>query len=445
MKKQLVTTYEEAVEYLFAIPRFTGKNSIEDTKAFLHKLGDPDKELSIIHVAGTNGKGSVCAYMRSVLETAGKRVCMFTSPHLVEVTERFYICGKDVEKEGFLGAFLQIYEMLDWKALEEDYGYHPSFFEYLFFMAMLLFREAGCDVCILETGLGGRLDATNSVSTKALSVITSISLDHMEYLGDTVEKIASEKAGIMMKGVPAVVLHREQSVSDVFCEKAEEIGNALYFVSKERVQSLKKGNKSIAFSISTDYYKDIRITLRTLAIYQVENALLAIKALELWDKNREITPEILQEGLKKCFWQGRMEEVLPEVYVDGAHNEDGVKAFLETVEQDGFKGTRSLLVSVVKDKDYPSIFKEIVDSKLFTRIVTAPIQSGRALSKSELKESIERCASLCGEEISFEALDTVPEALEELLRSRLRTERIYVAGSLYLVGEVKGYLREQDI
>ncbi|MDE7045821.1 MAG: hypothetical protein K2O97_12585, partial [Acetatifactor sp.] len=167
MKKQVITTFEEAEKYLNETPRFTAKNTMEDTRAFLHRLGDPDRKMKIIHVAGTNGKGSVCAYMRSILEAAGYRVALFSSPHLVDIRERFVVEGRMISKEDFLRAFLRIYDLLDWERLEASApadgccdpakaGYHPTYFEYLFFIAMGLFPESEPDFCILETGLGGR-------------------------------------------------------------------------------------------------------------------------------------------------------------------------------------------------------------------------------------------------------------------------------------------------
>ena len=161
MEKKTISSYDEAVDYIFNVPRFTKKNTMDDTKSFLEKLGNPDRDLKIIHVAGTNGKGSVCAYMRSILETAGKKVAVFTSPHLVDVRERFMIDGEMISKQAFYEAFQVIYNLLNWEELEAGEGYHPTFFEYMFFIAMLVFKEAAPDFCILETGLGGRLDATN--------------------------------------------------------------------------------------------------------------------------------------------------------------------------------------------------------------------------------------------------------------------------------------------
>ena len=256
MKRQKIGNYEEAVEYLLSIPRFTKKNTMEDTKAFLKRLGNPDQSFRIIHVAGTNGKGSVCAYMRRILEEAGYSVCVFTSPHLVDIRERFLIKGEMVTKTAFLKAFGQIYDMIPWDILsrEDVFNesgklpegfYHPTFFEYLFFMACLMFRDAGPDYVILETGLGGRLDATNSVSHKELTVITRISLDHMEYLGDTPEKIASEKAGIMAKGTPVIYSDTSDAVCAVFDEWAEKIGASAWTKSKNDYALINFRDKNI--------------------------------------------------------------------------------------------------------------------------------------------------------------------------------------------------------
>ena len=204
MEKVRITSFEEAESYLNQLPVMTAKHTMEETKAYLRKLGDPDRRMHIIHVAGTNGKGSVCAYLRYILEAMGKQVAVFTSPHLVDIRERFLIKGQMPSKETFLQAFLQIYDSLDWEALAVGEGYHPTYFEYLFFIAMILFDREDLDYCILETGLGGRLDATNAVAKKELSVITRISLDHVAILGHTIAAIAREKAGIMQAGCRAV-------------------------------------------------------------------------------------------------------------------------------------------------------------------------------------------------------------------------------------------------
>ena len=443
MKKQVITTFEEAEAYINDTPRFTTKNTMEDTKAFLHRLGDPDRKMRIIHVAGTNGKGSVCAYMRSILEAAGYRVAVFTSPHLMDIRERFVVDGEMISKEDFLRAFLKVYELIDRKepdmpeqddrqAQQENFGYHPSYFEYLFFIAMILFPERNPDFCILETGLGGRLDATNSVSKKELTVITHISLDHVEYLGNTTEEIAGEKAGIMQAGAEAVFWDSGSAVTAVFEEKAAALGISAYSVSNKDYRFLKNNKKSIDFSVSTEYYGYISLTLQTIAAYQMENVALAVRAIEKLDRKRTVTEAHIRQGVKACFWAGRMEEVRPEVYVDGAHNEDGIRAFLESVSQDGVQGGRSLLFSVVRDKDYDKMVEELVRSEFFSKIAIAHMQTGRALELGCLKSVFDRYPDCC-----YTVYDNVTVALQELLHSRKPDERVYIAGSLYLAGEIK--------
>ena len=464
MNKRTITTYEEAESYINDIPRFTTKHTMEDTKAFLKSLGNPDRKMKIIHVAGTNGKGSVCAYLRSILEAAGYRVAVFTSPHLVDIRERFVAEGKMISREDFLRVFLQVYEALDWDELEKEAPdreapeqaggeqsvpepYHPSYFEYLFFMAMLFFAEKQPDYCILETGLGGRLDATNSVFRKELAVITRIGLDHTEYLGDTLEEIAGEKAGIMAEGTPVVCWDTCPETTAVFRGKSADLEISAFFVSKKDYTFGKNMNKTIDFSLHTGYYGYISLTLRTIAAYQMENAALAVRAIEALDKGRTVTAGQIQAGIEACFWAGRMEEVLPEVYVDGAHNEDGIRAFLETVAQDGLQAQettdggfmslnrrtgRSLLFGAVKDKDCESMVGRLAESGLFDRIAITGLRTERGTSPEALKRLFELYPHC-----SLSIYGSASEAFRSLLADRDPGERIYVAGSLYLAGEIK--------
>lgn len=425
LQKRTITTFEEAESYIGEIPRFTTKHTIEETKAFLHSLGDPDKKMKIIHVAGTNGKGSVCAYLRSILEAAGYRVAMFTSPHLADIRERFVSDGEMISREDFLRLFLHIYERLDGDA------YHPSYFEYLFFMAVLYFAERQPDYCILETGLGGRLDATNAVSGKVLSVITRIGMDHVEYLGNTLAQIAGEKAGIMCAGAPAVCWDTCARTTEVFKETAAKLGIPLYFVSKNDYSFSKFLNKTIDFSLHSGYYGYISLTLHTIAAYQMENAALAVRAVEVLDGGKTISAEHVRKGVASCFWAGRMEEVLPEVYVDGAHNEDGVRAFLESVALDG-RTSRSLLFGVMKDKDYDGMVEKLAGSGLFDRIAVAHMRSERSVPLETLRQLFATYP-----DCRCDVYPSVEAALRGLLESRSAGERIYVAGSLYLAGEIK--------
>ena len=287
--------YEEIVQYLLSIPKFSSKNEASHTKSLLERLGSPQKVFSIIHVAGTNGKGSVCAYVNSVLCEAGKRVGMFTSPHLVRVNERFRIQGKPVSDEAIVRAFEKVKTVMD--AMEEEGLNHPTFFETMLALGMVIFREANVEWLLLETGMGGRLDATNVVTPK-LTAITSIGMDHMEYLGNTLEEIAGEKAGIIKEKVPVVFAQGAGEVNRVICQKAEKLRAPLYPVSRKQVKTLKKDNKTIAFFVENRYYESVSLTLSTIGTYQIENALVAHKLLEL--TGEEIPKEAYENGFRNA-------------------------------------------------------------------------------------------------------------------------------------------------
>ena len=441
-------TFEEAVAYLKDMPRFTVKKNPADNrdlKWFLKKLGNPEQDLRIIHVAGTNGKGSVCAYMSSILQEAGYRTGIFTSPHLVDMRERFTVNGKMISEE----AFLQVYRAVG-DALQEANSANPefvlNFYEYLFCMALLCFAEEKPDYCIIETGLGGRLDATNYVDNKLLTVITRISLDHVQYLGDTTAKIAAEKAGILRPSVPVVYLDGDADASAVICRKASELGAPQIPVSKKDYTFLGFRKKYIDFSLRSEYYNYISLTLHTIARYQMENAALAVRAVEVLFRSTDQTvtgdgycagtgcpaSEEIRRGILNCFWQGRMEEILPSVYVDGAHNDDGIRAFLDTVKEDGCTGGRRLLFGVAADKDCRHMIQRVITSGLFDRIAFTHMRTARSASLEKLREILAAYP-----EEQFTMYTEVDTALRAELADRRPGERLYIAGSLYLVGEIK--------
>lgn len=442
--------------YLDGMPRFTVKKDPKDTRDlrwFLKKLGNPEQNLRLIHVAGTNGKGSVCAYMRSILEASGYRTAMFTSPHLVDMRERFVVNGEMISREAFLQAFLAVgngLQMVNSEAEPAEKNGTPefvlNFYEYLFCMALLCFAEEKTDYCIIETGLGGRLDATNYVDNKLLTVITRISLDHVQYLGNTTAKIAAEKAGILRPGVPVVYLDGDADASAVICRKASELGAPQIPVSKKDYTFLGFRKKYIDFSLRSEYYNYISLTLHTIARYQMENAALAVRAVEVLFRSTDTeetggrscagagcpTPEEIRQGILGCFWQGRMEEVLPEVYVDGAHNDDGIRAFLDTVKEDGCTGGRRLLFGVAADKDCRHMIQRVITSGLFDRIAFTRMRTARSASLEELRELLTAYP-----EDRFTMYTEADTALRTESSGRQPGERLYIAGSLYLVGEIK--------
>ena len=429
-------SYEEAVNYILDVPRFTKKNVPEDTERFFDFLGRPGERAKIVHVAGTNGKGSVCAFVTSVLERAGISTGLFSSPHLVDIRERFRLNGEMISREAFASCLNRVMDSLElFRAETGKAEYHPTFFELLFFMGMLWFSDQKAEAIVLETGMGGRLDATNVVRRPAVCVITRIGLDHMEYLGDTKEKIAAEKAGIIKPRVPVVFWDEDPSVSRVIVEKAKKIDAETIPVSEEEVGFFNFKNKTVDFSMRSGYYEYIRVCLHTPAVYQRQNAALAVRALEVVNGKlmqepeaaKRITREAIEEGLSATHWSGRMEEVLPGVLIDGAHNEDGVHAFLESVRHDGCEGRRSLLFSVVSDKRAGRMAEQILESGLFSRIVAAPMKSGRSLTREQLDEIWMGQAEL---------YDSPEKAFDTLIREKGKKDMVYAAGSLYLAGQL---------
>lgn len=430
-----------AEEYLGRIPLWTReKNSLEDIRGFLDALGNPDGGLSIIHVAGTNGKGSVCAYLTYALAEAGYRVGTFVSPHLIEVRERFLLNGKPVEEPLFTKAFLAVKDALDpWMAK----GFkHPSFFEYLFYMACLMFSWQKVDFWVMETGLGGRLDTTNVVKRPLVSVITSISLDHTQYLGETVEEIAGEKAGIIKPEVPVVYDGNCAAAAEVIAQKARERKAAAYGVVREDFSVDRDGNEKKAYSgrILKEKATGEEVRIPFSALYQADNGALAWKTLQvlmdagLVDRQRKM---LLKRGMGKTVWPGRMEEILPGVYLEGAHNPGGIQAFAETAQR--IPAARKLvLFGAVGDKAYGEMVTLLCRRLKPDMAAVAHIRNGRDLGSEDLKRCFER------EDCPVRSFRRSEEALEFLLSQKKKEDVIFCLGSLYLIGELKGYLRESS-
>ncbi len=440
----------ECEEFISTLQKFTTKHSIEETREFLDFMGSPDENMNIIHVAGTNGKGSVCSFLSSIIQKAGYTAGMFISPHLVSITERFRIDDKPIRNELFSEIFVETLKRIDEYGCED---YFPTYFEFLFFMAMILYDVYPVDYLILETGLGGRLDATNSVRSPKLCVITEIGLDHMQYLGDTVEKIAAEKAGIIKESVPVVFFDKRPSCSKVISDVAADKGSECYKVTYEDISDIslridEYGNKYIDFSLKSLYDYSMCIALSTCAKYQAENAAIAAIAAEVLGKDdKNITKECILAGLKSANWEGRMEQLSPGLFVDGAHNIDGINAFIDSVRcmADSNAGTsqtyRRLLFGVVSDKQYPEMIRALISSKLFDMISVTNLATDRSVSMDDLKQTIKSLQS--DDDIVLPQIryyTNVRDALINMIAERKAGDMIYVAGSLYLVGEVRSII-----
>ena len=456
----MLTNYSQIEEYILNIPKFSINSCFEETRNFYEFLGKPGKSASVVHVAGTNGKGSTCAYMNSVLTEARVKTGMFTSPHLVSVRERMRINQSLISEEKFVEIYIKLIDFVEKynKYLkdsfdtisEEETNYTPTFYEFLFFMAMLYFEEQKTEVIILETGLGGRLDATNVIDAPKVAVITEIGMDHMEYLGDTYEKIAREKAGIIKKGSKIIYCDGRQEVTGVLEKKAKECRILCKSVKKYEKQAIRFVDKKIDFSYQSRYYGYIPITLRTSAFYQVENAKLALSALE--ELEMDIPLEAIQKGMECCKWEGRMEEIVSNVFLDGAHNQDGIDAFVETVKKDECQGKRWMLFSAVADKEYENMKETLIESGLFDVIYAAPLKISRGITKEKLEEIFSnnplekgiKKEKITEHKIEYvfpgyvvRIVDKAYEGLEEILSLKKEKDYVYVTGSLYLIGEIK--------
>lgn len=428
-------TYEEAAAYIEEIPKFTKKHTLEHTKTFLKRLGNPAADRKIVHVAGTNGKGSVCAYLQAILMAEGKRTGFFTSPHLVSVNERIRVDNIQIDNETFLKVFRKVLKIV--RQMVEDGIEHPSYFEFLFGMGMTAFAETDVEYIILETGLGGRLDATNAIDNLALAIITSISLDHTAILGDTIEKIAGEKAGIIKPGVPVFFDGSSKKAAEVIKAKASELGVSCREVTKNAYEIQEVHRKYIAFSRRSAYDKDVIFQVPMCGCYQAMNAELALEASEYLLAGEEIHMDRWKEALAELHWEGRMERVGAHITVDGAHNPGAMEAFVESVKalDESERGEMVLLFSAVSDKKYDQMIEYLCENLDVKAYVVTQIEDERGVPAEELADVFRRYTDrpvYCKERLE----DAVRTAMNE----RGETGEIYCLGSLYLVGMMKKLL-----
>lgn len=423
--------YEEAVNYINDIPKFTKKHDADHTRTFLEYLGNPQEDLKVLHVAGTNGKGSVCAYLDGMLRSEGRHTGLFTSPHLVRINERIVLDGQEITDERFCEVFDRTLAAV--RKMGDAGIPHPTFFEFLFGMAMLAFAEEGMEYAVLETGLGGRLDATNAVERPIVSVITSIGMDHMEYLGDTIGEIASEKAGIIKEGVPVFFAQTCGESDGVILRRAEELHAFCKKIGKDAYEILGIEDKHIAFSCSNAYYGNTTWKLNNIGVYQPGNAVLAMEVMRhLFGEAGH--PQKWREALAGLKWAGRMEEILPDVYIDGAHNVSAVEAFADSVPQSE-KGN-IILFSAVRDKEYETMIERLCRSVQADLYVVTLISDRRAAEAGTLGKLFEKYTDR-----PVIVIESAEEALRYVLSHR-GGRTVYCLGSLYLTGMIKDLIQE---
>ena len=428
--------YTEAVDYIETIPKFTVKHPPEHTRELLSRLGNPQEGIKIIHVAGTNGKGSVCAYLNAMLLAGGKKTGLFTSPHLVRINERFQINGEDVSDEQFLDAFLKVEKAA--KEYEAEGEGHPSYFETLFLMGMLIFKEAGVEYLVMETGLGGRLDATNVVEKPLACIITSISRDHTEYLGDTLEAIAGEKAGIIKAGVPVIYDASQPGPASVIAAKAKEMGSPAWPMEPSFYEMKTQSREGITFTFAYPGGEKAELAIPYVAKYQMMNASLAFYMMHILQDVHDIPKNVLAEGLSKIKWPCRMEMAAPGVIIDGAHNEDGIAQFVSTAGYFAKENEITILFTAVADKHYHEMIGEICEGIHPSHVVATQIDGSRVVPAEVLAEDFRKagCTDVCaGPEIG---------AAYEKALGKKGSGMLFCVGSLYLAGELKAYLAKRN-
>lgn len=420
--------YSEIKSFLNDTPQYGETTGVERAGKLLELLGNPDKNLKIIHIAGTNGKGSVCSYIDDILKKSGYKTGLFTSPHLVTIRERIQVDGELISREDFTQYFNKVYETARANNLKLAY------FDFFFGAAMLYFDKCKVDYVVLETGLGGSLDATNAVHNPLCCVITTISLEHTAILGDTIKKIAEQKAGIIKQGVP-VVYADDNEASGVIEDIAHSKNSYCYGVSPQQYQIIKNFNGCIDFSLHNEYYINNCLRLATPAIYQVENVSIAITVCRLLKHlyHIDIKDSAIVDSAGSHIWQGRMEKLTDNIYVDGAHNPQGIQSFVNSVNGMYADSTdkAALLFSVVSDKNFEQMISILCGCKVFARIAITVTGGIRHLDKEYISAAFKRHT-----DIEVEVYDSAKEAVLALKNEPM----VFCTGSLYLVADIRKVL-----
>ena len=375
--------YQEAIKYITEVGNFGSNYGLERTYKLLEFLDNPHGKLKIIHVAGTNGKGSTTAMITSMLKEAGYKVGMYTSPFLEEFEERIQINGNNIPKEKLAQLMTKIKYAVD-KVIEEGYN-HPTEFEIITALMFLYFATEKVDFAVVEVGLGGRLDSTN-VITPILSVITSISFDHTNILGNTLEEIAREKAGIIKAGIPTLIYPQEEIVEKVLSEKCEELGAKLYKINKDDaklVEIIKEDKIYQLVKVKLDDEYDVKLQL--LGEHQILNLAVALKALEIIkDKAAKLSKESIIKALSEVRWNGRLEVMSNEpcVVIDGAHNIQGITQLDKNIKKYFKYDDLYLILGILADKDVDHMVKVITPQA--KKVFTVTPNSIRAETSEEL-------------------------------------------------------------
>lgn len=397
-------TYQEALDWLYSTQTFGIKLGLDGPKRLLRQfLANPKRDTKVVHVAGTNGKGSTCAIIDSLARSTGLRCGLFTSPHLIDFRERILVNGEMIPEDKVTNCLNELREML------AEWEHHPTFFELTLAIALRHFKESECDLIILETGMGGRLDATTAVPAD-VCVITPIALDHSDWLGDTLEKVAGEKAGIILDGIPVISAKQQREAAMVIAEEADEKHAPLQLVSGPL----------------TGY------SINLAGQHQAENAKVAIEATSALGIH--LSFDTVQYALSNLSWAGRFETLSksPHVIIDGAHNPHAADALVATWKQNFGDRKATLVFGAVDDKDVSNVLEILCE--ISDEIHLTPLDSPRTMNSESLE------ALLASSELPIHSHPNLESCLASLNQ---HPSSVLIAGSLFLIGEAKA-LAEQS-
>jgi dihydrofolate synthase/folylpolyglutamate synthase len=431
---KLFTAFDEALGWIHGRLKFGVKPGIERMKWFMEKLGHPEKKIKAIHIAGTNGKGSTVAFIRSILNEAGYNVGTFTSPYVVTFNERISINGSPISDEDWLMLVNDIKPLAE--ELEQTELGAPTEFEIITACAFMYFSMKKLDFVIIETGLGGKLDSTN-VAQPVLTLITTIGYDHMAVLGNTLEKIAVEKAGIIKKGVPVITAVHQLEAYDVIRRTAEK--KKAEFISFQDTCTVRNkmalpAGEKFSLETKTECYENLQTSL--IGSHQRQNASLAVLSTEWLNQNQlaHINGQQIRQGLANAFWPGRFEKVSeePPVYLDGAHNIEGIERFVDTAKEH-FSGKHLYICfSALKDKPYQTMIDKL--DKLAYRIHFTGFEFPRAEHAKDLYHASSHPCKSWGQQ-----LDSVLPFIDASKKDE--NSVVILTGSLYFISQARSMLK----
>lgn len=433
--------YRQALNYIENTGKFGSRLGLENVSRLLDILGNPHRELRIIHVAGTNGKGSTCSFINSMLIYQGYNVGLYTSPYLEEFNERIKINNVNISDEDLAQSVSRVSDAID--QMTEEGCDHPTEFEIITACAFLYFRDRDVDFAVIEVGLGGRLDATN-VCIPLISAITSISMDHTEYLGDTLARIAFEKGGIIKDKRPVVLYQQSDEVESVISSICSDRDSELFITENDKIEYISEemSSQSVNLEVMGHFYSGVEISLP--GRHQARNLAVALSVLRLLEISSEISQvdtEALYRSIRETKWPGRMEVIKTEplTIIDGAHNPDGAAILSESVDRYLVEKKINLVFGMLRDKDILSVAK-LLAVRADRIIITEP-ESPRAASSAEVHGII--LEALRGEDIpDITEIPDIEEAVRQAQSMAGDGEAVIYAGSLYMIGRVRSLLRK---